>query len=287
MKKGCDVKEHDCRKNWEGSSKAMESDMCISMLKNLESNDVCVGTIIMDNDSTTISKARSEVKADLKKQCDRNHLLKDFTNKLYDIRKAKNFRELTPKTISHISKCFRYCVSQNQEDTEKMKKNLLALGKHVFGDHSYCGSWCGYLQNPLKYKPKHLPYSRYLCDEKLKITLMDLLHKYSSDADKLTHLGSSQANESLNNAISSKAPKTNFFSGSESNDYRVAAAIAQKNIGYGYVTDVSTYTSIYTHTHTHSKIKITRPFIYILLKDSLICNVFIMEKYIHSRCVNL
>ncbi|XP_065941597.1 uncharacterized protein [Magallana gigas] len=216
----------------------MESDMCISMLKNLESNDVCVGTIIMDNDSTTISKARSEVKADLKKQCDRNHLLKDFTNKLYDIRKAKNFRELTPKTISHISKCFRYCVSQNQEDTEKMKKNLLALGKHVFGDHSYCGSWCGYLQNPLKYKPKHLPYSRYLCDEKLKITLMDLLHKYSSDADKLTHLGSSQANESLNNAISSKAPKTNFFSGSESNDYRVAAAIAQKNIGYGYVTDV-------------------------------------------------
>ncbi len=168
-----------------------------------------------------------------------------------------------------------------------MKKNLLALGKHVFGDHSYCGSWCRYLQNPLKYKPKHLPYSRYLCDEKLKITLMDLLHKYSSDADKLTHLGSSQANESLNNAISSKAPKTNFFSGSESNDYRVAAAIAQKNIGYGYVTDVSTYTSIHTHTHTHSKIKITTPFLYILLKELLICNVFIMEKYIHSRCVNL
>lgn len=66
LKKGCDVKEHDCRKNWEDSSKAMASDMCISMLKNLESNDVCVGTIIMDNDSTTISKARSEVKAELK-----------------------------------------------------------------------------------------------------------------------------------------------------------------------------------------------------------------------------
>lgn len=52
-----------------------------------------VGTIMMDNDSTPISKARSEMKTDLKKQCDINHLLKDFTHKLYDIRKAKNFKE--------------------------------------------------------------------------------------------------------------------------------------------------------------------------------------------------
>ncbi|XP_062611680.1 uncharacterized protein LOC134273498 [Saccostrea cucullata] len=193
----------------------------------------------MDNDSTTISRARAEVKPDLQKQYDRNHLLKDFTNKLYDLRKARNFKEPTPKTIAHLSKCFRYCVSQHQEDADKMKTNLLALGKHVFGDHSYCGSWCEYLQNPLKYKPKNLPYSRYLCDENLKTSVMDLLNKYASEADKLTHLGSSQPNESLNNTVSSKAPKANFYSGSQSNDYRVAAAIAQKNLGYGYVSEVS------------------------------------------------
>jgi hypothetical protein len=116
-----------------------------------------------------------------------------------------------------------------------MKTNLLAIGKHVFGDHSYCGTWCGYLQKPLKYKPKNLPYSRYLCDENLKISLMALLEKHVCDADTLTHLGSSPANESLNNSVSSKAPKSNFYSGSQSNDYRVAATIAQKNLGYRYV----------------------------------------------------
>lgn len=52
----------DCRRNWTGSSKAMEPDMCKGMLKDLWEKDVQVGTIIMDNDTTTIARARTEVK---------------------------------------------------------------------------------------------------------------------------------------------------------------------------------------------------------------------------------
>lgn len=127
-----------------------------------------------------------------------------------------------------------------------MKKTWLVLEKHVSGDHSYCSSWCGYLQYPFKYKPKHIFYSRYICDEKWKtLPLWILLNKYASDADKLTHIGSSQANESLDNDVSSKALKSKFYSGAESSDFRFAAAIAQKNIGYGYVTDVSIYWKSY------------------------------------------
>lgn len=89
-------------------------------------------------------------------------------------------------------------------------------------------------------------YSKYICDEKWKtLPIWILLNKYASDADKLTHLGSSQANESLDNDGASKALKSNFYSGAESSDYRFAAAIAQKNIGYGYVTDVSIYWKSY------------------------------------------
>lgn len=84
----------------------MELDMCIFMLKNLESNDVCVGMIIMDNDFIMIFKVCLEVKVDLKKQCDRNYFLKDFINKFYDIRKVKNFREFILKIILYILKCF-------------------------------------------------------------------------------------------------------------------------------------------------------------------------------------
>lgn len=57
-----------------------------------------VGTIIMDNDTTTIARARTEVNPALKKQCDKNHTLKQFTNKLYDLKKCKNYKELNSKT---------------------------------------------------------------------------------------------------------------------------------------------------------------------------------------------
>ena len=39
----------------------------------------------------------------------------------------------------------------------------------------------------------------------------------------------------LTNNVRSKNPKTRFYGGSESNDFRVACAVAQKNIGYRYV----------------------------------------------------
>lgn len=83
---------HDCRKNWTGSSKAMEPDMCIGMLKDLGEKDVQVGTIIMDNDTTTIARARTEVNPALKKQCDKNHTLKQFTNKLYYLKSVNTIK---------------------------------------------------------------------------------------------------------------------------------------------------------------------------------------------------
>ncbi|XP_061186837.1 uncharacterized protein LOC133194959 [Saccostrea echinata] len=212
---------HDCRKNWTGSSKAMEPDMCIEMLKDLGEKDVQVGTIIMDNDTTTIARARTEVNSALKKQSDKNHTLKQFTNKLYDLKKCKNYKELNPKTISHLSKCFRYCVSQNQHDLDGMRKNMEAISRHVFGDHSLCGSWCGYLSSPTTYKPVQLPYHRYLSNEELKVDLTSIIDFYISQADRLVDLGSTQPNESFNNTVASKTPKSTFYSGSESNDFRV------------------------------------------------------------------
>ncbi|XP_061188202.1 uncharacterized protein LOC133196309 [Saccostrea echinata] len=234
-----DIPEHDCRKNWSGSSKAMEPDMCIGMMKELQDSNIHVGNIIMDNDSTTVARARAEVNPALKKQCDRNHTLKQFTNKLYELKKSKNYKELNSKTIQHLSKCFKYCISQNENDPSGMKKNLEAIGRHVFGDHSFCESWCKYLASPLTYKPWQLPYHRYLNNQDLKSDLTSLLSLYISQADKLVDLGSTQPNESLNNTIASKTPKQNFYSGSESNDFRVAAAIAQKNLGHHYVTEVN------------------------------------------------
>lgn len=48
--------DHDCRKNWTKSSNAMESDMAVDMLHELKSKGFHVNKLIMDNDSTTISR---------------------------------------------------------------------------------------------------------------------------------------------------------------------------------------------------------------------------------------
>ena len=46
---GCEPKPHICYKNWTGSSKAMEPDMAVEMINNLQSQGHSVGTLIMDN----------------------------------------------------------------------------------------------------------------------------------------------------------------------------------------------------------------------------------------------
>ena len=63
------------------------------------------------------------------------------------------------------------------------------------------------------------------------------MNEYSTDivVNKLTPCANSQRNESLNSSIGSENPKTRFYGGSESNDFRVACEVAQTNIGYNYI----------------------------------------------------
>ena len=89
------------------------------------------------------------------------------------------------------------------------------------------------------YEHKSLPHGKDLQDENLQKDLSTVVEIFVKNADKqLAPLGSSQANESLNNSVRSKAPKIHHYRASESNDYQVACAIGQKNIGYSYVSEV-------------------------------------------------
>lgn len=56
------AKQHDCRKSWDKSSKAMESDMAIEMLQDLKVRGFHVKKLVMDNYSTTISRAMLLIK---------------------------------------------------------------------------------------------------------------------------------------------------------------------------------------------------------------------------------
>ena len=67
---------HNCSKNWTASSTAMESGMAVEMLSELRQKGTNVTTLIMDNDSTTISRAREALGEDLRKESDRHHTKK-------------------------------------------------------------------------------------------------------------------------------------------------------------------------------------------------------------------
>ena len=63
-------------------------------------------------------------------------------------------------------------------------------------------------------------------------------------AKKLVPFANSQRNEAFNSIVGTKNPKIRFYGGSESSDFRVACAVAQKNIGYGYINKTLTHLGI-------------------------------------------
>lgn len=227
------AKEHDCRKNWDGSAKAMEQDMIVEMVSECNEKGFKTGTVIGDDDSTTIARLRRHVDVNIKKISDKNHVKKNFSKTLYKLQNAnKNF---TATIIKYLKKCFNYVIAQNHGNTIEMEKGLKSLSKHPFGDHSMCNkSWCRFVTNPLEIY-KSLPNGKPIQDQRLKETLTEVLDSYIQHAEKLASLGSTQANESFNKTVGSKAPKSHHFSGSASLNYRVAGSVLQKNIGYTYV----------------------------------------------------
>ena len=71
--------------------------------------------------------------------------------------------------------------------------------------------------------------------------LTETLKRYACDniAQKIVPLRSTQRNECLNGIITSKNLKIRFYAGNENSDYRTAAAIAQFNESYFYLSMVT------------------------------------------------
>ena len=90
------------------------------------------------------------------------------------------------------------------------------------------------------YKHTDLPNGKDLHGEPLKNTLNNLFSEYATDivVNKLSPCANSQRNESINSKTATKTPKTRCHGGSESSDFRIACGVAQKNVGYGYVSRV-------------------------------------------------
>ncbi|XP_048514966.1 uncharacterized protein LOC125501887 [Athalia rosae] len=200
--------DHDCRKNFEGSAKAMEPDVGAQSLNNstiLQNASVSARVLIGDEDSSTIANVRRNREEKIFKLADKNHLNKHFVNELY--RLQKQFTEIKQrKTIPHLKKCFGYAVSQNKGNAAQLADALRQIPDHAFGNHENCGKWCSRKSNDDK-KQKIL-----LKDAALYNKLKQIFIKYANNAAEFSIAASSQANESVNNIMAHKALKNRCYS---------------------------------------------------------------------------
>ena len=194
-----------------------------------------------DDDSMTECYVSEQVPYSIEKYSDIIHIKRSLTTRLYNLSKSNKFVNCSPlsqKVLNYLVKCFSISVNQGKGDPKSIATSLKTIVPHVFGNHDTCSDdWCGYKQDPIGYRHTHLPYGKDLHGDCLYDALIEVFRQYYNDAvvEKLAPVANSQRNESLNSVVGSKAPKIRFYGGSESNDYRVACAVAQTNISHTYI----------------------------------------------------
>jgi hypothetical protein len=207
---------HAWYRYWDGSSKAMEPAMAVDMVGEINEDEQCkVAALTMDNDSTTIA-GLVQAHGPIEKLSDKNHTTKCISNALYAVNNVHKEKRRS-ETVTYIVKKCMYALLQMQGGIEGLKVRLEQIVPHMFGMHDKCEVWCAYKKDPTKYdndsrnfKYKNLPFKKPLSSPSLMDTLNGLVKTYKAKAGNLAFLGTSQANESFNNTVASKAPKSRY-----------------------------------------------------------------------------
>ena len=235
--KGADPPPHDCNNNWGGSSKAMEPDIGVKLIQEVEEKGVRVDTLIMDDDTTTMARVRKEINHPVEKWSDTNHATRGLANNLYNL--AKKHKILTNTNIKYIRKCFSYALHQNKGDVDKCRDAIDNIVPHCFGEHEKCNAaWCGAKTAPETYQHKTLLQD--LSGAELRSDLASIFKTYSNAAAKLAQCGSTKECESFHNMLTSKASKRTHLCSTPYNlTTRIGLAVAQKNIGEEFIGQVN------------------------------------------------
>ncbi|XP_034945421.1 uncharacterized protein [Chelonus insularis] len=132
----------------------------------------------------------------------------------------------------YLHRCFTYALAQNKGNSLALTKAIESIPYHAFNDHSKCSTWCGYKTDPENYVHKVILGG--FEDQILLNELKSIFDKLAANAQKFCNGVSSNANESLNAMMASKAPKSRCYSRTASADYRFACVVGQENVGERY-----------------------------------------------------
>ncbi|KAK4885602.1 hypothetical protein RN001_001873 [Aquatica leii] len=152
-------KKHDCYKNWNHTSTAMEA-MIIAegFQKSVATHNLIYGRVIGDGDSSVYKKLTALAPYGPtfiieKIEC-RNHLLRNYLNKLAEILKNSTFPISQRKKITNINTLGRFrnaitkAIQYRKQETQPFASKASSLQNdiknspnHIFGDHSSCDSY--------------------------------------------------------------------------------------------------------------------------------------------------
>lgn len=106
--------DQDCKKNYNGTAKNIETDMTIELFKKsklFEEAGVYTSVIIGDDDSSTVACVRRVAAHEIEKWSDFNHTLKSLVTASYSMK-------LSQKLIEYFSRCFSNAVKQTKGNAE-------------------------------------------------------------------------------------------------------------------------------------------------------------------------
>ncbi|XP_031327666.1 uncharacterized protein LOC116182986 isoform X1 [Photinus pyralis] len=153
------LKDHDCFQNWHGTSTSMEADIIVEgFKKSVKTHNLIYGRVIGDGDSSVYRKLTEAAPYGptfviQKIEC-RNHLLRNYLNKISEISKDSNFPIALRKKVTNsdtlgrfrnaVTKAIEHRKNENKpfdEKTNSLKGDILNGPKHIFGDHSACDDY--------------------------------------------------------------------------------------------------------------------------------------------------
>ncbi|XP_063386965.1 uncharacterized protein LOC134672945 isoform X1 [Cydia fagiglandana] len=141
--------EHACYKNFNGSSTSMESDIIVEgFKKSIEMHGLIYERLISDGDASTYAKilqARPYSDVTVEKVECRNHILRNFCNKLKNLTTETKYQKKLRGLISRNTIlgtraviCKAMAKHKINSDVQLLFEDILLSHHHGFGDHSKC-----------------------------------------------------------------------------------------------------------------------------------------------------
>ena len=153
-----EAEAHECPRNYEGSSKAMEADAALALITKLDEDtksSVYVEALVTDDDASTraiLTHPTVRGKGKLPAHIPQPRFLADPSHRTKVVAKAIFVLAHLPKSQSkcsnvdalRIKKYYGYMIKQARNLTiDELRQRCKAVIEHLFNDHTYCDlSWC-------------------------------------------------------------------------------------------------------------------------------------------------